>query len=174
MTRLAIALVITVTTVFAHCDSLDGPVVQAARRALAARNVNFVLPWVPPSSEGEVRSAFERARGPKRETQFFETVVRIHRAGEGAAYDGLKPEGFVTSPALAAADRAVTAKSLDPLAKVLGTRMSADLRQRFERVIAKSAYSDSDVEAGREYVKAYVDFIHYAEKLYGQAHEHHH
>ena len=30
----------------AHCDGLDGPVVQAAQQALETGNVNLVLVWV--------------------------------------------------------------------------------------------------------------------------------
>ena len=32
--------------VFGHCDGMDGPVVQAAQRALAKDDVNLVLIWV--------------------------------------------------------------------------------------------------------------------------------
>jgi hypothetical protein len=44
----------------AHCDTLNGPVVQAARLALKGNDVTPVLKWVPPAAEAEVRSAFTR------------------------------------------------------------------------------------------------------------------
>ena len=78
----------------AHCDTLDGPVVSAARSALDTGNVNLVLVWIQKSDEPEIRSAFERSRNVRRaggeaknlaDTYFFETLVRVHRAGEGAA-----------------------------------------------------------------------------------------
>jgi hypothetical protein len=31
-----------------HCDSLDGPVVTAAREALDTTDVDLILPFVPP------------------------------------------------------------------------------------------------------------------------------
>jgi uncharacterized protein DUF6448 len=82
-----------------HCDSLDGPVVRAAARALSERNIDLILPFVPEQGELEVREAFEEALGVERlapearrlaDDWFFENVVRIHRAGEGAPYTGLK------------------------------------------------------------------------------------
>jgi hypothetical protein len=42
-----------------HCDSLDGPVVTAARRALDAGNVGVVLPFVPEQDEAEVKNLFQ-------------------------------------------------------------------------------------------------------------------
>ena len=74
-----------------HCDSLDGPVVTAA--ALQTGNVELVLPYVHPDGEAEVREAFARVlplrtggdgTGELADRWFYETVVRVHRAGEGA------------------------------------------------------------------------------------------
>ena len=39
--------------ILAHCDGLDGPVVEAAERALATGNVNLALIWVKPAEEEE-------------------------------------------------------------------------------------------------------------------------
>ena len=47
-----------------HCDSLDGPVVTAARRALDAGNVDVVLPFVPEQGEAEVKDVSEHAPSP--------------------------------------------------------------------------------------------------------------
>ena len=44
---------------FAHCDSMDGPVVQDAQRAIAEETVTPVLKWVTAADEDEIRSAFE-------------------------------------------------------------------------------------------------------------------
>ncbi|GAA4867150.1 hypothetical protein GCM10025788_00110 [Serinicoccus chungangensis] len=75
-----------------HCDTLDGPVVTAARRALEMNEVDLVLPYVHESGESEVRAAFDRASGARgagrsaddlADLYFFENVVRIHRAGRG-------------------------------------------------------------------------------------------
>jgi Family of unknown function (DUF6448) len=86
-----------------HCDALDGPVVNAARQALDAGNVDLVLPYVHAPGEEEVRATFDavlpvHALGPEArqvaDRLFLETVVRLHRAGEGAPYTGLKPAGL--------------------------------------------------------------------------------
>ena len=75
-----------------HCDTRDGPVVSAARVALDTGNVNFVLIWVPESTENELKEVFEktlevRKKGAEAQALadewFFENVVRLHRAGEG-------------------------------------------------------------------------------------------
>ena len=43
-----------------HCDTLDGPVVSAAKKALETGNVNLILPWVPEKTETELKKAFEK------------------------------------------------------------------------------------------------------------------
>ncbi|MGH8640573.1 MAG: DUF6448 family protein, partial [Burkholderiales bacterium] len=86
-----------------HCDTLDGPVVTLARKALETGNVNHVLPWVRPEDEPEIRRAFDHALAVRKlgceardlaDRHFFETLVRVHRAAEGAPYTGLKPAGM--------------------------------------------------------------------------------
>ena len=127
--------------VLAHCDGLDGPVVKAAQRALETRNVSLVLIWVQAGDEPEIRAAFEQALvvrvlGPQAEAladrHFFETVVRVHRAGEGAPYTGLKPAGRNLGPAIPAADTALEEGSLSPLLALLTTGLEDGLRRHFE------------------------------------------
>lgn len=162
---------------WAHCDTLDGPVVAAARTALDTGNANLVLVWVRPQDEREIRGAFERSRrvraagGEARELAdmyFFETLVRVHRAGEGADYSGLKPAGTIEPP-VAAADRAIASGKLQELAAMIGERSERGLHGHFEQVLAKKRYAPNDVQAGRAYSHAYVEFVHYAERLYGAA-----
>ena len=102
------------------------------------------------------------------DSYFFETLVRIHRAGEGAPFTGLKPAGTVEPP-VAAADKALETGRLQPLAKLIADRNEKGLHDHFERVMAKKTYAPGDVEAGRTYSNAYVEFVHYAERLYGAA-----
>ena len=96
----------------AHCDTLDGPVIQDARKAIAARDITPVLKWVKAKDEKAVRAAFKKVLAGKgknpeaAEQSFFTTLVRIHRAGEGAPFSGLKPAGAV-EPAVAEADKAL-------------------------------------------------------------------
>ena len=171
------ALVVVSGPAAAHCDTLDGPVVSAARKALDAGKVELVLVWVRAHDEAELRTAFERARTVRKaggeakelaDLYFFETLVRVHRAGEGAAYTGLKPAGMV-EPAVAAADRAIQSGKLQPLGKLVVERMEKGLHGHFDAVMKKKKYKPDDVAAGRAYSNAYVEFVHYAERLYEAA-----
>jgi hypothetical protein len=161
----------------AHCDTLDGPVVSAGRKALDSGNLNLVLVWVQKDDEKDIRDAFQKARsvrkagGPAKDladAYFFETLVRVHRAGEGAPYTGLKPTGTVEAP-VAAADKAIEARKLGGLAKVIVERTEKGLHEHFDEVMAKKGYAPNDVDAGRAYTSAYVQFVHYAERLYDAA-----
>ena len=161
----------------AHCDTLDGPVVSAARKALETGNVNLVLVWVQKNDEAELRNAFQRTRNVRKaggeakelaDLYFFETLVRVHRAGEGAAYTGLKPTGTIEPP-VAAADRAIENGKLEALAKLIFERIETGLHRHFDEVMAKKTYNPNDVAAGRAYASAYVEFVHYAERLYEAA-----
>jgi hypothetical protein len=165
------------TPALAHCDTLDGPVVSAARKALDTGNANLVLVWVQKNDEAEIRSALQRARNVRTaggeakelaDLYFFETLVRVHRAGEGAGYTGLKPAGTIEPP-VAAADQAIETGKLQGLAKLIFDRTEKGLHGHFEQVMAKKKYDPNDVEAGRAYSSAYVEFVHYAERLYGAA-----
>lgn len=158
----------------AHCDTLDGPVVKDARAALEARDATPILKWVKAEKEAEVREAFQhalavRALGPEAQTLadrfFFETLVRIHREGEGAPYTGLKPEGTAVDPAIAASDKALEAGGVDPLVGMITARAEQGLRERYARATEAKAHAGESVEKGRAFVAAYVDFMHYAERL---------
>jgi hypothetical protein len=157
----------------AHCDTLDGPVVGQARTALESGNVNLVLGWVQPAGEAEVRHAFEqavavrRAGGAARDLAdrfFFETLVRVHRAGEGAPYTGLKPAGRI-EPEIAAADAALRTGQLAPVAKTIAQQTEHGLHQRFEAARASLPRDPADVPAARKHVGAYVQYVHYVEGL---------
>ena len=178
-------LAASATSAFAHCDTLDGPVVKAARAALETTNVSLVLPWVQKDDEGEIKQAFDKTITVRKlnaqarelaDMYFFETVVRVHRAGEGAPYTGLKPAGQDLGPAIPAADKALEEANLEPLAKLLTTATHEGLRRRFENARAHQNYHKDDVQAGRVYVRAYVEYLHYVEGVYsavaGTAGEH--
>jgi len=163
------------STVFAHCDSFDGPVVKAAAKALESRDVDYALIWVQPDGEAEIRAAFAQAlavRALNAQAQaladryFFETVVRIHRAGEGAPFTGLKPAGLDGGPAIPAADRALADGSVKGLAGLLTAELSAGLHRHFADVAAARVYDPHELAAGRRFVKAYVEYIHYVERLH--------
>lgn len=159
---------------YAHCDTLDGPVVQTARMALETGDVTPVLKWIQADDEKEIRAMFKktlavRSKGVEAkdlaDMYFFETLVRIHRAGEGAPYTGLKP-GEAVDPAVALADKALETGSVDKLVDVLTKAMANGIRERFQHAKETQKHADDSVEAGREFVKAYVIFTHYAEGLH--------
>lgn len=162
----------------AHCDTVEGPVVTAAAKALETGDVNLVLIWIKPADEPEIESAFEQALsvrklgGPAKDLAdryFFETVVRVHRAGEGAPYTGLKQAGSELAPAISASDQALSKGSSERVQTLLNDTMKHQLEERFQKVMSLKNYDKKDVNAGRQYVAAYVTFIHYAEGLYEAA-----
>ena len=170
---LGLAFVLTPAALRAHCDTLEGPVVSAARDALKSRDVTPVLKWVQPDDENAIRDAFARtlvvrpqspAAAELADTWFFETLVRIHRAGEGAPFTGLKSEA-TAEPGIVAADHALVSGKLDDVAADTTAPLQTALKTKFERVRSLQAHADHNVAAGREYVAAYVDYVHFAERL---------
>ncbi len=169
----------------AHCDTLGGPVVGAARLALSKGDVTPVLKWVKPDDESEIRELFAktlqvRSLGPAAQemadTHFFETLVRVHRAGEGAPYTGLKAADEV-DPAVALTDLGLESGSIDRLVTAMNAHVAEGIRERFARAVEARAHADESVAAGREYVEAYVQLTHYVERLHqdataGGGHEH--
>ena len=153
----------------AHCDALDGPVVKAAQRALESGKLHPVLAWVQAKDEAEIRAAFEKTLAVRKlapearelaDQFFYETLVRVHRASEGAPYTGLKPAGSVNDPALLAADQALDTGKLEPVSDLLVERVKAGLAERFAHLRSLEAPGE-DIAKGREWVEAYVDYIHY-------------
>ena len=154
---------------YAHCDTMNGPVVTAAQKALDSSDPTLVLIWVQKKDEAEIREAFTRTRSVRTLTPearkladmyFFETLVRVHRAGEGVAYTGLKPAESEIEPGIAAADKAIEEKSSKDIITHLTGAMAKAVTVRLTEVVAKKDFRSGDIESGREYVKAYVEFIH--------------
>lgn len=177
---LALITVISVPgrTASAHCDGLDGPVVKAAQKALQTGDLNPVLIWVKPQDEAEIKKTFEETLAVRKLGQqaqafadryFFETLVRIHRAGENAPYTGLKPAGRDLGPAIPAADKALETGSDEVLTQLLTDKVREGLHSHLNEVIEKKKFAPNDVAAGREFVEAYVIYIHYVEELYEAA-----
>jgi hypothetical protein len=165
---------------------MNGPVVRLARKALDTGNVNYVLPWVRPTDEGAIRHAFEHAlkvRGLGEEARsladlhFFETLVRIHRAGEGEPYTGIKPAGYDLGPAVPAADRGLEEGSAEAVVRLLTEAVRHGVQERLRAAMNRKNFDVNDVAAGRRYVESYVPYVHYIEKLWEAAaapsHAHH-
>jgi hypothetical protein len=165
-----------------HCDTFDGPVIKDAKTALKTGDVAPVLKWVKKEHEAQIRDQFKktmtvRAKGTEAreiaDMYFFETLVRLHRAGEGAPYTGLKsgPVG----PVIAMADEALRSGSADALLKHLTASLREAVKQRFAQTLERKRHADETVEAGREYVESYVQYTHYVEGIEaaaGAAHSH--
>jgi hypothetical protein len=170
--------ILSSTTVLAHCDGLDGPVVTAAQPALQSGDVNRVLIWVRSQEADEIKHVFEETLAVRKlnpqaqalaDRYFFETLVRVHRAGENAPYTGLKPAGRDLGPAIPAADKAIVSGTDEAVIKLLTDKVREGIRAHFHEVVEKKRFATSDVAAGREYVEAYVTYIHYVERLYDSA-----
>ena len=145
-----------------HCDSLDGPVVVAALKALEAKDVNLILSYVPEDGEQEVIDAFNKVLPLREQTEiaevvdlyFFEIVVRVHRLGEGEPYTGLKPAGLSEGPVVPVAEQAIETGSPDKLLQLLTEIVQTQVKKRFDRITALQNHADGPVVEAREYVEA--------------------
>lgn len=182
---LFLAAALAASSAFAHCDTAAGPVIPEAKAALAAGDVTPVLKWIQPADEAAIKSAFAKAvavRGQSPEAQeladqyFLETLVRLHRAGEGAPYTGIKDEPV--APIVALADGALASGSADAMIEKITGHVAHAIRGKFEKALEAKKHADESVEAGREYVEAYVAYMHFVEGVHaavmatgGHAHE---
>ena len=176
VTAATFAAAVTIPTpASAHCDGLDGPVVAAAKQSLESGDPNPVLIWVKPADESEISRAFAEALrvrklGPEArkmaDRYFFETLVRVHRAGEGAAYTGLKPAGRDLGPAISLADEAVATGSANELTAFAMKEVERGIGEKFADLQNKRNFRPDEVTAGRAYIARYVTFVHYVEGIH--------
>jgi hypothetical protein len=185
MKRVVISLILSLVLILAqsslllaHCDTEDGPVVQAAKQALEKKNVDLALIWVKADSDAELKAAFDKAVAAKRQGKdaqevgerfFIETVVRLHRVGEGEPYTGVKPSGTHICEVIPAADQALEKNSEEALMKMIQDKVEQGVKMLYQQVQEKKKNVSASVEAGREYVEAYVLFMHYVETVYESA-----
>ncbi len=170
---LAGILVFLAKTAFAHCDTTSGPVISEAKVALEKNDVTPILKWVKKDNEAEIKAAFMkavavRAKGPEAkelaDQYFLETLVRLHRTGEGAPYSGIKDEQV--EPIVAMAEKALTDGSADEMIKKISSHMAAAINEKFTKVIEAKKDKDKSIDAGREFVEAYVIYMHYIEGIH--------
>jgi len=166
-------------TVQAHCDTAAGPAVKDGRKALETGNINYALKWIPADGEAELSDVFENALKVRTlgaeaaelaDRLFLETMVRIHRMGEGVGFTGIQPIGTQIDPVIKAADEAIVLGSDADLLPMVPEERRAELDERFQAAVALKDFDVQDVAAGRRYLAAYVSFFKYAE---GEDHEHH-
>lgn len=189
MEMLQVLLVLTITLAVvlllpkkasAHCDTMDGPTAGDGKKSLETKNINYALKWIMPEYEEELKKIFElslkvRILSPEAkelaDKYFLENLVRIHRAGEGAPYEGLKPSGTPIDEKIAAADKSLEVGNLSPLDGLVAQKQKSELEKRFNRAMSLKNFDVNNVEAGREYIEAYVSFFKFAE---GEEEEHMH
>jgi len=167
-----IMLILSPNVTFAHCDQMNGPLVSDAKKAIEQNNVNIVLKWVQAAHETEIKEAFNQMMKVRElspdakalsEKYFFETLVRIHRAGEGVAFTGIKPEDTPIDEKVMAADKSIELGNLSPLEGLVAKKDLPELTERFNKVMSLKNFDVNNVEAGREYIEAYVLFFKFAE-----------
>lgn len=158
----------------AHCDSEDGPIIPSIRKALDDGNITPLMKWIASEDEEEISTLFTRVRDVRTESDearqvadrlFIETFIRLHRASEGAPYTGIKPAGSVP-PIFAAADEALESGSVDELSDKVSTAVRERITEQYNRAMTLRKYQDESVAAGREYVEAYVAYLHFVEGLH--------
>lgn len=164
----------------AHCDTADGPAVSDGRRALETGNINHALKWIRADAEAELAEVFHKALavrklGPQAaevaDRLFLETLVRLHRMGEGVGFTGIQPSGTKVDPIVVAADRALEIGEDRELIALAPPERRDELHRRFQAALGKKSFAVDDVPAARDFVAAYVSFFKFAE---GEDHAHGH
>ncbi|WP_414470254.1 DUF6448 family protein [Methanobacterium sp. ACI-7] len=158
-----------------HCDTLDGPVVNAAKIALKMENINYILPFIPQAAENELKKAFEKAinvrklskeAGELADYWFFETAVRLHRKGEGKPFEGLKAAGLDWGPVVPKAEKSIENKDPGEVIGFLTNVLEDEIQKKFQKAILLKDYDANDVCNAREYVNAMLDFVLFSHHLY--------
>jgi len=165
-------LILSTGVTLAHCDTMDGPVIKDAKVAIEKSNINYILKWIQPQDETELKDAFlltmkVRTLSPDAmvlaDKYLFETLVRLHRSGEGVPFTGVKPAGTPIDEKILAADKSIELGSLSPLKGFVPNESVPELEKRFNKVMSLKAYDINNVKAGRAYIEAYVQFFKFAE-----------
>jgi hypothetical protein len=157
-----------------HCDTESGPVAVAARQSLESGDFGPIRIWVGPEQEVELQTAFARSLPVYREggkgkelaeRYFLETAVRLHRAAEGMTYSGLKPAQPLPAD-VAAAEKALEAGEVKIVARLLKEELDKKLQPLFERAMKARKHRGDSVQAGRDWVDAYVKYVIYVHGLH--------
>lgn len=147
--------------------------IQDAYKALEKEDVTYVLKWIDADQEAEIKNLFSKTVNLKNtdaqvyaivEKHFLETLVRLHRETEGAAFTGLKPAGS-TTPIVQMADKSIETKEVNTLLSNIGNHIKHVIQEKFDKVAALHKVKDNSVAEGRAYVMAYVDYTHTLEAI---------
>jgi len=158
-----------------YIDSMDGPVVKAAEKALDMEDVKHVLPFVSFEDEDEIKDSFEKTllvrelsadAAELADYWFFETTVRLHRKEEEKTYTGLKSAGIDWGPIIPKIDQAIETENIDELLNFILNFIREDINSRFDDLLSKKDYDINDVEDARDYINSREEFIEYTRKFY--------
>lgn len=161
-------------SISAHCDAIDGPVIIDAKKALNNGRIDPVLKWLKPEYVKEINTLFAKTLEVRKmgeaakemaEAHFFESLVRLHRAGEGASFTGIKPAGQ-TSRIVQLTDKTIKENNIEDLITKINSHAAKEIRKRFENVMKAKKDAETSPQKGREYVKAYVKYTHFMENLH--------
>ncbi|WP_319371578.1 DUF6448 family protein [uncultured Ilyobacter sp.] len=161
--------------ILAHCDTMDGPLVMDIKKSLKSKNIIPVLKWIKENDEEEIKNMFKKVLFFSKENSelkellelyFIETVVRVHRNGEDAPYNGLKPSGFPIDPIIEKGDLSIENGEIDSLSEFLTKEIKIIIENKFKKALELKDKADIDVEIGRQYTEAYADYIHFIESLH--------
>jgi Family of unknown function (DUF6448) len=174
LTLATLIVIFMVSPAVSHCDSEDGPIIPLIRTSLDNGEITPLLKWLADDDEAEIKGLFTRVRALRTQSDeakeiadqlFIETFIRVHRASEGAPYTGIKEAGTMP-PIFAKLDQALESKSVDALADKVANAVRENIVKRFNNAVELSKYQDHSVEAGREFVEAYVTYMHFVEGLH--------
>ena len=158
----------------AHCDRVNGPVAKAARKALKNKNFETVQIWVSEEQEKELLQSYNRAldvyqqdgkAGKLAERYFIENAVRLHRVAEGMPYTGVKPAQSLPED-LKLAEKALESGNADKVIALLRNELAKRVQKYHKKAVTTAQKKNKNVEAGRQWVDAYVKYIIYVHGLY--------
>ncbi len=165
---LGLAVMLMGIGVFANCDRELGPIVITAKKAIKSGDVSPLLKWTKPKYEQQIRTAFAqdqkvRTLSPEAkivaDNYFLNTAVRLHMAGEGQGFHGIKP-GFGAKP-LIGANEALNNQDIDKLILKYEKDLAVQLRAKYDAVMSLDKTKDINLKDGRAWVVNYAHYLHY-------------
>lgn len=164
------------TTVFAHCDTMSGPVAVAAEEALETGELKAVQIWVGQEQQEELKERFDECLAVRKtgaqakklaDRYFIETAVRLHRQAEGMPFSGVK-RAQTLPPDIAAAEKALKNGNVEIITDMLSEEIETQTKKWFDKAMEAKKHKDESVEAGREWVDSYVQYVVYVHTLHSQ------
>jgi len=168
-----IGVSIFVANVYAHCDTMSGPVAIAAGKALESGDIKLVQIWVGQSQEKELKERFRECLSVRKmggqakelaDKYFIETVIRLHRQAEGMPFTGVKPAQPLP-PDVAAAEKALETGDIKIVTDLLNEEIKSGVQKWFDQAMQAKKHKNESIESGREWVDAYVKYVVYVHGL---------